>query len=279
MQNYELEATYARCGAHVKSLSLNALRINVPTVRFLMSAASSLIAAPTEDRPVGAVDGPLPIVRRPLHDEATERIRDMIVEGLLVAGEWVNESGLCVQLQISRTPLREALKVLAGEGLIELVPRRGARIARLSIREIVDLFEALSGIEGMAAEMAAVRMSASDLELLSQLQVKIEQRHKTKARLEYFHDNQTLHETIVRFSGNSAIVDIHARLIARLRRARYQAILSESRWSEAVQEHALILAALESRDTRRAGDLMRKHVARTGESVRNSMDDRLLSQT
>ena len=56
-----------------------------------MSAASSLIAAPTEDRLVGAVDGPLPIVRRPLHDEATERIRDMIVEGLLVAGEWVNE--------------------------------------------------------------------------------------------------------------------------------------------------------------------------------------------
>ena len=127
----------------------------------------------------------------------------------------------------------------------------------------------------MAAEMAAVRMSAADLEALRQLQVKIEQRHKTKARLEYFHDNQKLHEAIVRFSGNSAIVDIHARLIARVRRARYQAILSESRWSEAVQEHALILAALESRDARRAGDLMRQHVARTGEVVRISMDERL----
>ena len=118
----------------------------------------------------------------------------MIVQGRLAAGEWINESELCQQLQISRTPLREALKVLAAEGLVELVPRRGARVARLSIREIVDLFEALGRVEGIAAEMAAVRMSAADLETLSQLQVKIEQRHKTNARLEYFHDNQKLHE-------------------------------------------------------------------------------------
>jgi DNA-binding GntR family transcriptional regulator len=118
-------------------------------------------------------------------------------------------------------------------------------------------------------------MSAADLETLRQLQVKIEQRHETKARLEYFNDNQKLHESVVRFSGNSAIVDIHARLIARVRRARYQAILSESRWSESVQEHTLILAALESRDARRAGYLMRQHVARTGEVVRDFMDERL----
>ena len=240
-----------------------------------MSAVPSSSAALTEDHTVAQIGVTFPIQRRPLHDEATERIRDLIVEGLLVAGEWINEFELCQQLQISRTPLREALKVLAAEGLVELVPRRGARVAQLSIREIVDLFEALGGVEGMAAEMAAVRMSAADLEALRQLQVKIEQRHKTKARLEYFHDNQKLHEAIVRFSGNSAIVDIHARLIARVRRARYQAILSESRWSEAVQEHALILAALESRDARRAGDLMRQHVARTGEVVRDSMDERL----
>jgi DNA-binding GntR family transcriptional regulator len=240
-----------------------------------MSAAQSSSTALTEERMVGQIGGTFPIRRRPLHDEATERIRDLVVEGLLVAGEWINESDLCLQLQISRTPLREALKILAAEGLVELVPRRGARVARLSIREIVDLFEALGGVEGMAAEMAAVRMSAADLETLGQLQVKIEQRHKTKARLEYFRDNQKLHESIVRFSGNSAIVDIHARLIARVRRARYQAILSESRWSESVREHALILAALESRDARRAGDLMRQHVARTGELVRDSMDERL----
>ena len=153
-------------------------------------------------------------------------------------------------------------------------PARSA-VARLSIREIVDLFEALGGVEGMAAELAAVRMSTADLGKLGELQIAIEHRHKTKARLEYFHDNEKLHASIVRFSGNSAIVDIHARLIARVRRARYQAILSESRWSDSVQEHALILAALESRDARRAGELMRQHVAHTGEVVRASLDERV----
>ena len=73
----------------------------------------------------------------------------MIVEGQLAAGEWINEIELCQQLQISRTPLREALKVLAAEGLVELVPRRGAHVAQLSVREIVDLFEALGGVEGL----------------------------------------------------------------------------------------------------------------------------------
>jgi DNA-binding GntR family transcriptional regulator len=231
-----------------------------------MSAASVPSITLIEDRTVAEIGSTFPIHRRPLHDEATQRIRDMIVEGRLAAGEWINESELCQQLQISRTPLREALKVLAAEGLVELVPRRGAH---------VDLFEALGGVEAMAAEMAAVRMSAADLEMLRQLQAKIEHRHKAKERLQYFHENQELHEAIVRFSGNSAIVDIHVRLIARVRRARYQAILSEARWSEAVEEHALILAALASRDARRAGDLMRQHVARTGEVVRDSMDERL----
>ncbi len=234
-------------------------------------ATASGLAQPENElgQEVGAAT---PIRRRPLHDEATERIRDMIVEGQLAAGEWINETELCQQLQISRTPLREALKVLAAEGLVELVPRRGAHVAQLSVREIVDLFEALAGVEGLAAEMAALRMSGADLEKLRQLQRRIEQRHKAKDRLAYFHDNQELHESIVRFSGNSVLAEIHARLIARVRRARYQAILSEARWAAAVEEHALILSALESRDAKSAGELMRQHGAHTGEVVRASMD-------
>jgi len=239
-----------------------------------MAAPSVVNAARAEERAaeLEIEAPPVPIRRRALHDEATERIRDMIVEGRLAAGEWINETELCQQLQISRTPLREALKVLATEGLVELVPRRGAHVAELSARELVDLFEALSGIEGLAAELAAARMSVADLEKLRQLQIRIEQRHKARDRLAYFHDNHELHVAIVRCSGNSAIVDIHARLIARVRRARYQAILSEARWSAAVEEHAQILAALASRDGRRACELMRQHVAHTGDVVRASMD-------
>jgi len=239
-----------------------------------MAAASVADVALVEDRaPALEIDRPaVPIRRKPLHDEATERIRDMIVEGRLAAGDWINEADLCQQLQISRTPLREALKVLATEGLVELVPRRGAHVAQLSTGELVDLFEALSGIEGYAAELAATRMSAGDLERLRQLQVRIEQRHKARDRLAYFRENHELHVAIIRCSGNSAIVDIHARLIARVRRGRYQALLSEARWKDSVEEHAQILAAFENRDARRAGELMRQHVAHTGDVVRASMD-------
>lgn len=239
-----------------------------------MSPAPALALPPTQDELADDRSATIPIRRRPLHDEATERIRDMIVEGRLASGEWINENELCRQLQISRTPLREALKVLAAEGLVELVPRRGARVAKLTVREIVDLFEALGGVEGLAAELAAMRMSGADLQQLRNLQVRIEQRHEARERLQYFHDNQELHQAIVRYSANSAFVDIHARLIARVRRARYQAILSKSRWAEAVEEHAHILAALESRDAKRAGELMRHHVARTGEVVMASVDER-----
>ena len=240
-----------------------------------MAAASTTNAALTEDPAAELeIEAPLvPIRRRPLHDEATERIRDLIVEGRLAAGEWINEAELCKQLQISRTPLREAIKVLATEGLVELVPRRGARVAQLSLRELTDLFEALAGVEGLAAELAAERISATDLEKLHELQASIERSHKARNRLAYFHENHELHVAIVRCSGNSAIVDIHARLIARVRRARYQAILSEARWSASVEEHAQILAALARRDARRAGELMRQHVAHTGQVVRASMDE------
>lgn len=240
-----------------------------------MTSASTPVAAPLANPLPKDISPAMAIRRRPLHDEATERIRDMIVEGRLSAGEWINETELCQQLQISRTPLREALKVLAAEGLVELVPRRGAHVSQLSIRELVDLFEALSGVEGLAAELAAIRMPAADLEKLRQLQLRIERRHLAKDRHEYFRDNQDLHETIVRSSGNQEIVVIHTRLIARVRRARYQALLSDARWAESVQEHALILSALESRDARRAGDLIRRHVARTGEVVRASLDEPL----
>ena len=242
-----------------------------------MTAASSTNAALTEDPAAELeIEAPLvPIRRRPLHDEATERIRDLIVEGRLAAGEWINEAELCEQLQISRTPLREAIKVLATEGLVELVPRRGARVAQLSLRELTDLFEALAGVEGLAAELAAERISATDLEKLHELQASIERSHKARNRLAYFHENHELHVAIVRCSGNSAIVDIHARLIARVRRARYQAILSEARWSASVEEHAQILATLAGRDARRASELMRQHVAHTSQVVRASMDERI----
>lgn len=215
------------------------------------------------------------IRRRPLHDEVVERLRDMIVEDQLAQGERVNEADLCERLGISRTPLREALKVLAAEGLVDLLPRRGARVARLSALQLGELFEVLSGIERTAAELAALRMSAKDLAHLWRLQQRIERHHQARHRHDYYRENHALHEAIVAFSGNSILKEVHARLLVRVRRPRFMALLSQERWDESVREHDEILAALEAKDALRAGELMYRHVARTGEVVRATLDAEL----
>jgi DNA-binding GntR family transcriptional regulator len=211
------------------------------------------------------------IHRRSLHDEVTERLRDMIVEGKLAPGERVNEAALCEEFGVSRTPLREALKVLASEGLVNLLPRRGARVAGLDGREICEVFEVLSSLEQTAAELAVGRMTATDLARLRQLQGRIQQHHQARRRHEYFRQNHALHEAIVALSGNLVLKETHARLIARVRRARYMAILSGERWDESVREHADILAAFETKNARLAGELIHRHVARTGEIVSSTL--------
>ena len=224
-------------------------------------------ASEASDRAAASV-----ISRRSLHDEVTDRLRDMIVEGKLAAGERVNEAALCEEFGVSRTPLREALKVLASEGLLHLLPRRGARVAGFDAREVREVFEVLGSLERMAAELAAERLTAIDLARLRRLQQRIEQHHRARRRHEYFRQNHALHEAIVALSGNSVLQETHTRLLARVRRARYMAILSGERWEELVREHAEILAALENRNAGLAGKLLHRHVARTGEIVCSTLN-------
>ena len=213
------------------------------------------------------------IERRSLHKEVIERLRDMIVEGELVQGDKIDEAVLCQQLGISRTPLREAIKVLASEDLIELRPNRGTRVAPITAEGVEELFEVVAGIERIAGELAAERMTEKDLERLTQLQDRMESLHDAGKRHEYFRVNQEIHNMIVALAGNSVLAATHDNLMVRVRRARYAAILSQKRWDESVQEHAAILAALAARDPARAGALIFQHVAKTGEVVRQSFDE------
>src|ERR1700727_1488998 len=115
----------------------------------------------SERRPVAAIVRP-----KPLHETVVERLRDMIVEGELASGERLHDANLAKILQVSRTPIREATKLLATEGLVDLLPGRGARVSELSSEDILDLFETIAGIERHACELAAERMSERDLDTL-----------------------------------------------------------------------------------------------------------------
>ncbi len=210
------------------------------------------------------------IERRSLHRDVADQIRDMIVEGELPPGERINEGALSEQFGISRTPLREALKVLASEGLVELRPNRGTRVSAITPEEVGELFEAVSGIERMAGELAALRMTERDIERLKGLHERMERHYEAGERHDYFRLNQQIHNTIVSLAGNSILEATHASLMVRVRRARYLAIQSPERWHESVQEHRAIMQALETRDSAAAGNLILNHVRRTGEVVKQS---------
>ncbi len=216
----------------------------------------------------------LRVPRTGLHEQAANKLRTLIVRGGLAPGESLLEVGLSEALGISRTPLREALKQLAAEGLVELRLNRGAVVAPFRHDELAELFEAVSAIERCAAELAALRMTVQDVERLEALQARIE-RHRERGELrDYFEVNQQIHSSIVGFARNSVLKASHDALLARAERARFFALSTHGRWEESVREHRQILAALKARDAERAGRLLGQHVRRTGETVAETLANR-----
>lgn len=225
-----------------------------------------------DDTPDTSLDTAPPRRRRaipppPLADMAVDRLRDMIIYGELAPSARLIEPELSEKLGISRTPLREALKLLAADGLVMLRPNRNAIVAPLDAAELTHLFEAEGCIESFAARLAAERMTAADLRRLRGFQEKIEALQGAGALEEYFAINQKIHRLIVSSAKNPALVEAHDRLLGRLARARYFALGAQGRWKESVLEHREILAALEARDGKTAEHLFVHHVGRTGEVV------------
>lgn len=207
------------------------------------------------------------IRRRLLHAEAADRLRDMILDGEIAPGDRVVESTLCEVLGISRTPLREAMRVLEAEGLIEMKPNRGAWVTAIQPREILELFEVVANLERAAVELASERMTDKEFEALNRLHGRMRRCYQDRRRQEYFKLNHEIHHMIVDLSGNSILAATHASLMVKARRARYMALMSEERWDEAMGEHEDVMAALATRDRGKAGEIMRRHVLRAGEVV------------
>jgi DNA-binding GntR family transcriptional regulator len=214
---------------------------------------------------------PREVARLSLHEQTTDRLRDLIVRGTLVPGKRLIESDLCHRLAVSRTPLREAFKVLASEGLIDIHPNRGATVVRMTAAETIELFQVIANLEAMGAEIAAARMSDDNLAQLDLMHSQLVAWHKDARRHEYFELNQRIHRAVVALSGNRILAETHARLIARARRSRYQAILSDARWAESVAEHGALMAAFAQRNGAAAAKIWRRHVLRTGEVVAESL--------
>jgi DNA-binding GntR family transcriptional regulator len=198
--------------------------------------------------------------RRLLHENAVDRLRDMIVHGALAPGTKLNERALCERLGISRTPLREALKVLSTEGLVELQPNRGAVVATLTEHMVREIFTVMAALEALAGELACRNMTDEQFNEIRALHYQMLAHHARRELAPYFRCNQEIHLAIVEASGNATLAASYRSLNAHVRRARYMANLSQARWDQAVAEHQEILDALGRRDAVQLQGLLRNHL-------------------
>ena len=212
------------------------------------------------------------ISRPSLHEELVGRLQDMIVDGTLAAGEKVPERELCEALGVSRTPMREALKVLAAEGLLTLEPNRGARVRAVTIEELEEAFPLMGAFEALAGELACRHVTASQLRRVREAHARMLERYAARDRDGYFRHNQRIHELIMEASGNATLREMYRSLAARVRRARYVANMSEARWAAAVAEHEAMLEALEARDGERLAGILKAHLASKFATVREWLE-------
>jgi DNA-binding GntR family transcriptional regulator len=215
--------------------------------------------------------GDITIARRSLYDPVADQLRAMIIRGELAPGDRVPVTELAASLGVSVTPLREALKVLARDQLVDLLPNRGARVSPYTADDASALFDVIASLEGLAAELATARLTPADLDALEALHVRMAEHFERGEKEPYFELNNRIHEAIIRLSGNDVLISTHAKLIMRATRGRYIAIVDRSRWIEAMAEHEDLMGALRVRDAERAGVLWRLHLRRTGHAVRAAL--------
>jgi DNA-binding GntR family transcriptional regulator len=207
------------------------------------------------------------IERHSLHHQLVTRIRKLIVSGQLAPGAKVPEKYLCESFEVSRTPLREALKVLASEGVVRLEPNRGAWITAITPQEVNEVFPVLGALEALSGEIACQLLTEADLHAIQNMHAAMLQSYDARDLPAYFKANQDIHAAILAAARNDTLSHACQSLSVRMQRARYLANMSRQRWSDAVQEHQEILQALEARNGEQLGHVLRAHMRNTQASV------------
>ena len=203
-----------------------------------------------------------PITRKSLHSEVTDRIRQLIVESHLQPGQRVPELEISRDLGVSRTPIREALKVLAAEGLVELLPLRGAMVKTFSKKDATDMLALMAVLEIFAADKAC-KADQKKVDQVLALQARMSLLHAKGKRSEYFEVNQQIHDAIVAMADNESLSLVHSALSKRMRSLRFSGNSTPDNWRNALKEHEEIAAALQQRDTKKIKKAVGLHFKNT----------------
>jgi DNA-binding GntR family transcriptional regulator len=205
--------------------------------------------------------------RYSLHDQLVAKLREMILNSELRPGSALPEKMLCASFGVSRTPLREAFKVLASEGLIELRPYRTPQITTIDPDEITAVFEVMVALERLVGLRAASLATADEIAAIEAMHAELVALHRDGARAGYFRMNQQIHAEIARLSGNPVLQTTWAGLTAKILRARSLANFDARRWDESIEEHEHFMALLRAGEADGFADALSEHMRRTGSAV------------
>ncbi|PQA78736.1 GntR family transcriptional regulator [Rhodoferax sp. TS-BS-61-7] len=208
------------------------------------------------------------LVHNSLHDEVADGLRARIFEGLLAPGSFIDEAALCTELAISRTPLREALKVLAAEGLVRHEPRRGSFVNQVTEQDLDDIFPVIALLEGRCALEATRNATDADIAALETLHTSLQQHAAAKRITDYYAVNFQIHEAIITLANNRWLAQVIADLRKILKLARLQQLHAPGRLEQSLSEHLAVFAAIKARDGEAADAAMRTHLLRQREALR-----------
>jgi DNA-binding GntR family transcriptional regulator len=207
------------------------------------------------------------ISRLALHEQVASRLRTMLVEGQIAPGAKLNERELCEQLRVSRTPLREAIKLLGAEGLVDLLPHRGAVAVQLTEADVVHTFELLATLEAMSGELAARRITDEELAELRALHYEMLACHARKDLSGYYRINARIHTAINAAAKNPVLTSTYRSINARVQSLRFRTNQDEGKWKAAVAEHERMIEALATRDAAAMRTVLVEHLNRKRDTV------------
>lgn len=208
------------------------------------------------------------IVKTALYVEVTERLRSMVAGGILKPGSWIDEQKLSEELGVSRTPFREAIRILASEGILRIEPRKGCYVTELTDNDLNDIFPLMAILEGRCAYEAAQKANLKEIKSLESMHENLKKHAAEKNIDDYFMTNRKIHEAIQSLAGNEWLTNMVTDLRRILNLSRHRSLHHKGRIEESCQEHLSIFEALKSRDAVEAERLMKTHILRQREVLK-----------
>jgi DNA-binding GntR family transcriptional regulator len=199
------------------------------------------------------------IPRKTLHNELVTLVRNMITDGELGPGSRIPESRLCDHFGVSRTPLREALKVLSAEGLVSLLPNKGARVVLVTRKEMEEIVPVLGALAALAGELACANANADEAARIRCMHTQMIETYRAGDRESWSEINTSFHEALLAAARNKALSETDGMLRTRLRSLYFVTPKVPPRWAEALEDHEEMMAALEAKDGVRFAAIARRH--------------------